>query len=183
MLSLHIPSGLAVLVRGSDSVFPGLKAKPKTDMNLDRLQGKVPRVAFLLQTRPPNTRDSIAKHYPSGAGKYNRLKNIFVKGFQIWKHRTRARFFKLFLGGAMMPGWWNGSTQEVMTRVANHAPEAPSARFQLRYVAGRRQAAAENRNFGGIRKFMFNWVNGNLVVFCSNDRLLTLITINITLRV
>jgi hypothetical protein len=50
-----------VLVKGSDFGFPGLLAKIKTDTNLDRLQGKVPRGAFLLQARPLNTRDSIEK--------------------------------------------------------------------------------------------------------------------------
>ena len=33
----------------------------------------------------------------------------------------------------MMPGWWNGPTQDDMTRVANHAPRAATDSFRLRY--------------------------------------------------
>jgi hypothetical protein len=63
--------------------------KLKTDTNLDKVQGKLPRGAFLPQTRPPNAGDPIVKHYSSGEGKYNISKKILGKGFQIWKHRTR----------------------------------------------------------------------------------------------
>jgi len=47
----------------------------------------------------------------------------------------------------MMPGWWNGSTQDDMTRVANHAPRAATDSFRLRYGIARAERAATAFDF------------------------------------